>query len=76
MIPVGLLVLATAAGQPAEPTLLDKDSAGVSHYPSWSMPALKHLHEECNITASGHETRTPIQAWPPPKTIIRWRLTS
>jgi kynurenine formamidase len=34
----------------------NKDSAGVSHYPGWSMPALKYLYEECKITASGHET--------------------
>src|SRR2546430_9735527 len=33
----------------------NKDSAGVSHYPGWSMPALKYLYEECKITASGHE---------------------
>jgi len=34
----------------------NKDAAGVSHYPGWSMPALKYLYEECKITASGHET--------------------
>ncbi|PYI94292.1 MAG: hypothetical protein DME97_02200 [Verrucomicrobia bacterium] len=34
----------------------NKDSAGVSHYLGWSMPALKYLYEECEITASGHET--------------------
>ena len=34
----------------------NKDSAGVSHYPGWSLPALKYLYEECKITASGHET--------------------
>jgi kynurenine formamidase len=34
----------------------NKDSAGVSHYPGWSLPALKFLYEECKITASGHET--------------------
>jgi kynurenine formamidase len=34
----------------------NKDPAGVSHYPGWSMPALKYLYEECKITASGHET--------------------
>jgi len=34
----------------------NKDSAGVSHYPGWSMPVLKYLYEARKITASGHET--------------------
>jgi kynurenine formamidase len=34
----------------------NKDTAGVSHYPGWSMPALKYLYETSKITASGHET--------------------
>jgi len=34
----------------------NKDAAGVSHYPGWSLPALKYLYEERKITASGHET--------------------
>jgi kynurenine formamidase len=34
----------------------NKDASGVSHYPGWSMPALKYLFEERKITASGHET--------------------
>ena len=34
----------------------NKDSAGVAHYPGWSLPALKYLYEERKITASGHET--------------------
>jgi kynurenine formamidase len=34
----------------------NKDAAGVSHYPGWSMEALKYLYEDCKITASGHET--------------------
>jgi kynurenine formamidase len=34
----------------------NKDSAGVSHYPGWSMEALKYLYEDRKITASGHET--------------------
>ena len=32
------------------------DAAGVSHYPGWSLPALKYLYEDRKITASGHET--------------------
>ena len=34
----------------------NKDAKGISHYPGWSLPALKYLYEECKITASGHET--------------------
>jgi kynurenine formamidase len=34
----------------------NRDAAGVSHYPGWSLPALKYLYEERKITASGHET--------------------
>lgn len=41
---------------PDSAAMENKDAAGVSHYPGWSMPALKYLYEECKITASGHET--------------------
>jgi kynurenine formamidase len=41
---------------PSAAAMENKDSASVSHYPGWSLPALKYLYEECNITASGHET--------------------
>jgi len=34
----------------------NKDAAGVSHYPGWTMAALKYIYEERKITASGHET--------------------
>ncbi|HTI68936.1 MAG TPA: cyclase family protein [Candidatus Limnocylindria bacterium] len=34
----------------------NKDSAGVAHYPGWSLPVLKYLYEIRGITASGHET--------------------
>ena len=34
----------------------NKDAASVSHYPGWTMPALKYLYEERKVTASGHET--------------------
>ena len=34
----------------------NKDEKGISHYPGWSLPALKYLYEERKITASGHET--------------------
>ena len=36
--------------------MANKDANGAAHYPGWSLPALKHLYEECKITASGHET--------------------
>jgi kynurenine formamidase len=41
---------------PDEKAMENKDAAGVSHYPGWSLPALKYLYEERKITASGHET--------------------
>lgn len=34
----------------------NKDEKGISHYPGWTMEALKYLYEERKITASGHET--------------------
>jgi kynurenine formamidase len=34
----------------------NRDSAGVAHYPGWSLSSLKFLYEERQITASGHET--------------------
>jgi kynurenine formamidase len=34
----------------------NKDAKGVSHYPGWTMEALKYLYERRKITASGHET--------------------
>lgn len=34
----------------------NKDAKGVSHYPGWSLPALKYLYEKRKVTANGHET--------------------
>jgi len=34
----------------------NKDAAGVSHYPGWSLEVLKLLVEERKVTAIGHET--------------------
>jgi len=34
----------------------NEDSAGVKHFPGWSMQVLKYLYEQRKITASGHET--------------------
>ncbi|MFI0434425.1 MAG: cyclase family protein [Parachlamydiaceae bacterium] len=32
------------------------DSFGISHTPGWSLDALCYLYDDCQITASGHET--------------------
>ena len=34
----------------------NKDDKGVAHYPGWSLPVLKLLYEERNVTATGQET--------------------
>jgi kynurenine formamidase len=34
----------------------NKDSAGTSHYPGWSLETLKYVYETRGIRASGHET--------------------
>ena len=41
---------------PDSSAMENKDENGVSHYPGWTLPALKYLFEERKITASGHET--------------------
>ena len=41
---------------PDAKAMRNDDGKGVAHYPGWSMPVLKYLYEERNITASGHET--------------------
>src|ERR1700691_2999387 len=41
---------------PNDEAMQNKDSAGVAHYPGWSLPVLKLLYEERHIAASGHET--------------------
>lgn len=41
---------------PDQEAMLNKDEAGIFHYPGWSMDVLKYLYEERKITASGHET--------------------
>lgn len=35
------------------------DSSKISHTPGWSLDALSYLYEDCQITASGHETIDP-----------------
>lgn len=34
----------------------NKDTAGIAHYPGWSLEVLRYLYEHRKITASGHET--------------------
>ncbi len=41
---------------PDQAAMQNVDSAGVAHYPGWSMAVLKFLYEDRRITASGHET--------------------
>ena len=41
---------------PSGDAMQNKDTAGIAHFPGWSMAALKFLYEERKITASGHET--------------------
>lgn len=40
---------------PSQEKMLNVDDKGVSHYPGWSLDALKYLYETRHITASGHE---------------------
>lgn len=40
---------------PDAEAMQNKDKAGIAHYPGWSLPVLKYLYEERQITASGHE---------------------
>lgn len=35
------------------------DDTGIPHTPGWSLDALSYLYEDCQITASGHETIDP-----------------
>lgn len=41
---------------PDSAAMENKDVKAISHYPGWTMEALKYLYEERKITASGHET--------------------
>ena len=49
-------IVADRAGLQRQRAGIDKDAAGVAHYPGWSMPVLKYLYEQRHVTASGHET--------------------
>lgn len=41
---------------PDQNAMQNMDPEGVAHYPGWSKEVLTYLFEDCNITASGHET--------------------
>lgn len=41
---------------PDQEQMMNRDAAGVCHYPGWSLEVLKLLYERRGITASGHET--------------------
>lgn len=41
---------------PDAAAMQNKDSAGVAHYPGWSMAVLRYLFEQRKATAIGHET--------------------
>jgi len=41
---------------PSQARMLNKDQAGVAHYPGWALGTLKFLCEQRRITAIGHET--------------------
>ncbi len=41
---------------PEQKAMQNVDASGVSHYPGWSMEAIRYLYEVRHITANGHET--------------------
>ncbi len=41
---------------PSQDRMLNRDAAGVAHYPGWGLAALKYLCLRRRITAIGHET--------------------
>ncbi len=41
---------------PDQDAMQNLDQNGTAHYPGWSQEVLTYLYEQCNITASGHET--------------------
>lgn len=44
---------------PDNAAMHNRDSAGIPHTPGWGLDALSYLYEDCQITASGHETMDP-----------------
>ncbi|MFT9016071.1 MAG: cyclase family protein [Acetobacter sp.] len=41
---------------PNQKAMQNVDDKGVSHYPGWSLEAIRYLYETRHITANGHET--------------------
>lgn len=44
---------------PDQTAMMNYDVEGVSHTPGWSLDALSYVYDDCQITASGHETIDP-----------------
>lgn len=41
---------------PSQENMMNRDDAGVAHFPGWTMAALRHIFEERGAWACGHET--------------------
>jgi kynurenine formamidase len=41
---------------PNQSAMHNRDENGTAHTPGWSLDALAYLYEDCQVTASGHET--------------------
>lgn len=54
----GFVALRTgwSARWPSQERMLNRDAAGVCHFPGWSQEVLSYLYEERGITTSGHDT--------------------
>ncbi len=44
---------------PNQQAMQNRNHRGVLHTPGWSLSALAYLYEECQVTATGHETIDP-----------------
>ncbi|MBN3724772.1 cyclase family protein [Burkholderia sp. Ac-20379] len=45
-----------AARWPDRERMSNRDAAGVAHFPGWTLDALRHIFEQRDATACGHET--------------------
>jgi kynurenine formamidase len=41
---------------PDHAQMLNRDAAGIAHFPGWSLEVLMYLYHERGVTASGHDT--------------------
>jgi kynurenine formamidase len=41
---------------PSQDRMMNRDAAGVAHFPGWTMPALRYIFETRGASACGHET--------------------